>query len=228
MNARVALALLSVPAVALLCLSHGCARNETTVSPDHITGSGRIVSEVRSMPAFTGIRIISYAKVVITQDTVQALVIDADDNILPLIQTQVAGGILIVELPEGSYDNITVVVHASMRSVTLLESTGAADFVVTRPLACDVLTCRITGAGSFVLSGTADTENIIITGAGNVRNFGLSALKCSALISGAGSIEVTVRQRLDATITGTGSITYAGNPAVVNTSVMGVGSIKPQ
>ena len=104
---------------------------------------------------------------------------------------------------------------------------GAADFTVTAPISTDDIICRITGAGSFVLSGTAGRETIEITGAGNVRNFGLVAARCSALIWGAGTIEVTVGQQLDATIMGSGSIRYAGHPAVVNKSVMGVGTITP-
>ena len=213
--------------VSVFLFSGGCTRNETVIGTEQIVGSGRIISETRGAPAFTGIRVTNYARVIITQDTVQSLRIEADDNILNRVQSQVVGGILIVGMPEGSYNNVTVIVHAAFRNITLLESTGAADFSVTAPITANDLLCRITGAGSIALDGWVSRETIEITGAGNVWNFGLAATTCSALISGAGTIEVTVAQRLDATILGTGSITYAGNPPVVNRSVMGVGSIKP-
>ncbi len=218
---------LALIAGAMFIALNGCAHNETIVGTEQITGSGRIVSEARIVPSFTGIRVTNFAKVIITQDTVGGLLIEADDNILNRVQTQVAGGVLIVGMPEGSYNNITLIVHASMRNIVLLESTGAAEFTATNPITSDDLTCRIKGAGSITLSGRVGMETIEITGAGNVRNYGVVALKCSALISGAGSIEVTVTQQLDATIMGTGSITYSGNPTVVNRSVLGVGSIKP-
>jgi hypothetical protein len=222
--------LIIVPALLLACMPTfltGCASNDIITGTDQIVGSGRIVTESRSVPPFAGIRITNYAKVLLTQDTVESLRIDADDNILGRIQTQVIGGVLVAGLPEGSYNNITVILHASMRTIALLESTGAADFSATAPISTNDLLCRITGTGSIALSGTAGRETIEITGAGNVRNFGLVANRCSALISGAGAIEVTVSQQLDATILGTGSITYAGNPPVANTSVLGVGTIRP-
>jgi hypothetical protein len=227
MKLRAIFASYALIAGAIVIALSGCAHNETIVGTEQITGSGRIVSEARIVPSFTGIRITNYANVIITQDTVESLRIEADDNILYRVQTQVVGGVLIVGMPEGSYNNITLIVHASMRNVLLLESTGAADFTATNPITSDDLTCRITGAGSITLSGRVGLETIAITGAGNVHNYGLAALRCSALISGAGSIEVTVTQSLDATIMGTGSITYAGNPTVVNRSVVGVGAIKP-
>lgn len=228
MKSQLSIPLLVLLLASILMIHGGCAGNETIIGTEQVVGSGRIVSETRVVPTFTGIRITNYARVVLTQDTVQALRIEADDNILNRIQVQVVSGVLVVGLPEGSYNNITVVVLASLRTISLLESTGAADFSVTAPVSLENLTCRIIGAGSFTLSGTVEQETIEITGAGNVRNFGLVAAKCSALISGAGSIEVTVAKQLDATIMGTGLITYAGNPPVVNRSVMGVGSIGPR
>jgi hypothetical protein len=133
-----------------------------------------------------------------------------------------------VSLPEGSYSYITVRVYASMRSISRLESTGAGVFESVGPIHTDALTCRIRGTAAVSLSGTATDETIDITGAGTVSTFDLVSSHCSASISGTGTIEVNVTQQLDATIAGTGSITYAGNPPIVHSLVSGVGSIQPR
>ena len=206
----------------------GCSKNETTVGTDHIVGSGRLVSEIRPVAAFDGIQVTNFGKVFITQDTVESLRIESDDNMIGRVHTSVNNGVLVVGLENGSYSNVTVNVYASMRRIRSLESVGAADFLSSTPVHPDTIVCRITGAGSIALAGTADEESVEIVGAGNVRNFGLESSHCFVSISGTGSVEVTATRQLDALIAGTGSIVYGGNPAVVHQSITGIGSIQPR
>ncbi|MBI5474288.1 MAG: DUF2807 domain-containing protein [Ignavibacteriae bacterium] len=226
-HSRAFLALLVALGVFALLLV-GCEKNETVVGNDQIVGSGRIVSQARNLGSVNGIQVTSFAKVIITQDTVESLRIEADDNIIGLVRSSVVGSDLVVGLPEGSYRNVTVRVYASMRNISRLESLGAADFSATNSIRTDSITCRIKGAGSITLAGTTNYERVEIIGAGDIHNFDLSSTTCTASISGAGSIELHATQRLDATIAGTGSITYAGNPPIVHQSVTGVGAIRPR
>ena len=170
----------------------------------------------------------NFGKVHITQDMVESLRIESDDNIIGRVKTTVNNDVLVVGLENGSYSNVTVNVYASMRRIRSLESVGAADFLSSTPVHTDTIVCRITGAGSIALSGTADEESVEIVGAGNVRNFGLESSHCFVSISGTGSVEVTATRQLDALIAGTGSIVYGGNPAVVHQSITGTGSIQPR
>ncbi len=226
-RSRAFLALLAALGVFVLLLV-GCEKNETIVGNDRIVGSGRIVSQVRIVGSFDEIQVKNIAKVIITQDSVESLHVEADDNVIGLVQTSVSEGTLFVGLPEDSYNNVTVRVHASMRNISRLESLGAADFSTANSIHTDSIACRIKGAGSITLAGTADYELVEIIGAGDVHNFNLTSLVCTASIAGAGSIEVHTTQQLDAVITGTGTITYVGNPAVVHQTITGVGSIRPR
>jgi hypothetical protein len=216
--------------VSLACLQilliAGCTNHLS--NPDQIVGSGKLVSQPRSLSAFTGIQVTGIAKVVITQDTVQSLRIEADDNIVDLVTTAVSNGQLIVGLQPGSYSNVTVNVFASMKALNRLECVGTADFVTSGPIRTDAITCRITGAGSMTLSGNATNQTIEVTGTGDIHNFGLVSTRCSATITGVGSLEVNATQQLDAVVSGSGLIVYAGNPAVVNKTVVGLGTVKPK
>ncbi len=204
----------------------GCSDNPT--GPDQIIGSGRLVSEQRSVGTFTGIRVTGIGSVIITQDTEEDLRIEADDNIIDRVTTSVDNGVLLVGLEQGSYNNITINVYASMATITRLEIIGAGDFRVTAPIQTDEIDCRITGAGNITLSGAATEQTIVITGAGSIHNFDLVSSICLATVAGVGSIKVNVTQQLDAVISGTGSIIYAGNPPVVHSTVTGVGSVQPR
>jgi hypothetical protein len=206
----------------------GCTKNETVVGNNQIVGSGKLVSQERSAASFNGIQITNFANVIVTQDTVEHLRIESDDNVINLIMTSVNGSNLVVGLENGSYNNVTVNVYVSMKTVRRLESVGTADFSTTNPIQTDSLVCRITGAGNITLTGTTVYEQVEIVGAGNVHNFDLISSRCATTISGSGNIEVNATARLNAIIAGAGSIVYAGNPQTVQQSVTGVGSIRPR
>ena len=214
--------------ILMAALCGGCSKNENIVDNDRITGSGKLVSQMRVVGTFTGIQVTNFAKVFVTQDTLESLRIEADDNVMDRVMTSVTGGVLSVGLKDGSYTGVTVNVYASMKSIKRLESTGAADFSTTLPIVTDTIVCKIIGAGTIALTGTATYEAAEIVGAGTIKNFGLAASRCNASISGTGNIEVNVSEQLDAVITGAGTITYDGNPPVVHQTVTGVGSIQPK
>ena len=204
----------------------GCTNHLS--DPDQIVGSGRLLSQTRSLPTFTGIQVTGIAKVVIRQDTVQSLRIEADDNIVDRVTAAVNNGLLVIGLQQGSYSNVTINVYASMKTIDRLECVGSADFVTSGPIRTDAIVCRITGAGTMTLSGTATNQTVEVTGTGDVHNFGLVSNRCSATITGLGSLELNVTQQLDAIVSGSGSIVYAGNPGVVNKTIAGLGSVKPK
>jgi hypothetical protein len=209
-------------------LYSACSKVDTVVENDQIVGSGRIVTQVRSVGTFAGIRVTNFAKVFVTQDTIESLRIASDDNIIDRVMTSVSNGVLVVGLREGSYNNLTVNVYASMKQIRRLESTGTAEFSSSNSIQTDSIICKITGAGSITLTGTANYEGVEIVGTGNVHNVNLVSTSCYASISGAGNVEITATQSLDAAIAGTGTITYAGNPPVIHQVVTGIGSVRPR
>jgi hypothetical protein len=217
---------LAVGFMMMILLSWGCSKNGDVVDSNQITGSGKLVSEYRDVGTYTGIQVTNFAKVVIRQDTIESLRIESDDNIINDVMTSLNGTTLVVGLRDGSYNNVTVNVYASMKNIKLLESTGASDFSTVNSIQTDSLTCRITGAGSMNLAGKTIYENIEIIGSGSVHNSNLVSSFCSVTISGAGSVETQVTQQLDAVIAGSGTIVYTGNPAVVHQSISGIGVVR--
>jgi hypothetical protein len=206
----------------------GCSKDDVVVNNNQIVGSGKLVTQIRIVDTYNGIQVTNFAKVAITQDTVEQLRIESDDNVIEHVLTSVSRGTLVVGLENGSYNNVTVNVYASMKSIKRLESVGAADFSTTNLLQTDSILCRITGTGTITLTGNAFFEQVEIIGAGSIHNFDLVANHCVTTIAGSGAIEVNAASRLDAFITGTGSIVYDGHPQTVQQIVTGVGSVKPR
>ncbi|QOI97274.1 MAG: DUF2807 domain-containing protein [Flammeovirgaceae bacterium] len=85
---------------------------------------------------------------------------------------------------------------------------------------------EISGSGKAVASGKSSGVDVDISGSGKVLAADLETSKCRVRISGSGSVEINVKDELDAKISGSGDVRYRGNPAHVNAHSSGSGSVK--
>ena len=90
---------------------------------------------------------------------------------------------------------------------------------------CTRLDLTVTGSGDFTLNGQADELNGVISGSGDIDAFGLETIETEFRISGSGNCWLSVADRLSATISGSGSIFYRGDP-VTNIHILGSGDVR--
>jgi hypothetical protein len=209
-------------------LIYGCHGMSTSPDQTEIVGSGRIVSRQQQFEPFSSIRLTGIGSIYITQNASQTFLLEADDNIIGRVITTVDNNVLTIGLQPGSYSGVTINAYVSMESAELLELIGTGKFTLIDPFQMNTLACRIQGAGSMTLRGSADEQLVEIQGVGDVHSFDLETARCTVILSGTGSAEVTATQRLDATISGVGSVVYDGNPHELNQHVSGVGTIHPR
>jgi len=84
----------------------------------------------------------------------------------------------------------------------------------------------ISGSGKMVASGTANEIKARISGSGKVLAANLEVSKCNVHISGSGDVEINVKDALDANISGSGSVSYKGNPSQLNSHASGSGHVR--
>lgn len=84
----------------------------------------------------------------------------------------------------------------------------------------------ISGSGRITPRGSATSADFTISGSGEVVGFGLTVEKCNARISGSGDIEITASKSIDASISGSGSVTYKGDPGQVSSHSSGSGRVR--
>lgn len=85
---------------------------------------------------------------------------------------------------------------------------------------------NISGSGRFEAAGTASEIRSTISGSGRVLAADLVVDRCNVRISGSGSVQVNVKTSIDANISGSGSVSYKGNPSQVNSKSSGSGSVR--
>jgi hypothetical protein len=88
------------------------------------------------------------------------------------------------------------------------------------------LDVEISGSGKLEASGTANEIKTSISGSGKVYASNLTVDKCEARITGSGDVEINVKSELDANITGSGTVSYKGNPSHVNGHSSGSGKVR--
>jgi Putative auto-transporter adhesin, head GIN domain len=190
-----------------------------------LEGSGVPTSETRELPPFNRVELAASNQVTIRVGGEQSVVVHADDNLLDRVTTRVSGGKLSIGNEAGGYTTrnpirVDVVVPA-VHELTLSGSgTIDADGVDV-----DEFTIALSGSGAVSASGRALHVDVKLNGSGDVQLQDLLARDVRATMSGTGRIAVHATESLDASVPGTGSIVYTGNPPQVRKSVDGIGSV---
>lgn len=88
------------------------------------------------------------------------------------------------------------------------------------------LDVSISGSGKMIATGSANAVKTTISGSGRMRAADLETNICDVKIAGSGSVEINVKSELNANISGSGSVSYKGNPNHVNANSSGSGKVR--
>jgi Putative auto-transporter adhesin, head GIN domain len=190
------------------------------------TGSGNVVSESRTVSGFTKIDLSGAGDVIIEQNGTEALTIEAEDNLIPKLTSEVVNGTLRL----GEKSNLTihltkpVTYRVSMKDISGLMISGSGT-VTAATITAPSLAVDLSGSGKITVGGTVDQQDLAISGSGEYQAKDLQTKIASVEISGSGNATVTVNDKLDAQISGSGQLTYYGNPPQVTQEVSGSGRV---
>lgn len=206
-------------------------------------------SDKRDVENFSKISFLGKGNLYIQQGEHENVQIIADENQVPYILTEVDQGTLKISEramgwllslrkfePFSAYVTVknleeitfagTGVVQAEkgIKSPSLilnLTGSGKVNFAMD----VDQLTSHIAGSGEYDLKGRADKQAVSIAGRGTYKAFKLVTQEASVDISGFGDVDLNVQKKLDVLISGKGSVTYMGKPAVTQ-KIIGTGNVE--
>jgi hypothetical protein len=197
----------------------GGSSSSTTV------GSGVAATQARDLAAFDSVELAGGNNVVIRVGEKQSVVVKADDNLLDRVTTEVQSRKLVIANTPGSLTTKSPMsVEVNVPTLTALTLTGSGNIVVDG-VEAESLELTLPGSGTLTGSGTATRLDVTVGGSGTVQFTGLVATDVRALVSGSGSIFITATKTLDASVSGSGAILYAGNPQEITQNVTGTGAI---
>lgn len=208
-----------------LLLSAGCSDVTIGDGGNRVDGSGTIATEQRDVSNFTAIEVIGAGDVTIGVTGAESLSITADDNLLPLLTSEVKGGKLTLGVDSDSSisPSETIKYQITVAELTRMSIVGFADTDISG-LDTALMEVDISGSGDVVLSGTAESFEVAIRGAGDINGEALAAERASVSIAGSGFVIVNASSELDISISGSGDVEYLGSPALTQT-ISGTGSV---
>jgi len=211
---------LSIKAVAVASLAlvslWGCSDYHT--GPSWVVpGSGRLVTEVRPVDGFSIVAVSDAARLIVEQTGVESLQITAEDNVLPLLQSEVRNGRLSLGLVPGSdvIPTRQIEYRLTVRRLDGVEASGASR-VEFAGVDGEQLAFHLSGASSATASGSLRGLELHLSGASWVQAPDLRSRLVAASLSGVSYGLVRVSGRLDASLSGASTLEYLGAPVVVS------------
>jgi hypothetical protein len=212
---------------------------------DCTEGSGKQITESRTISDFDKIELNGAIKLEIIQDSTLGMQITADDNILSQLKTTVNGGVLEIGL-EGNYCNtgeISIVVHS--RNLKAIDVSGASEIIsntlissdefklvlsgsseISLNLSAGNLITKSSGSSTINLVGQARKHDVDMSGSTELNAFDFTVSEYILESSGASNCKINVLTSLITNTSGTSEIVYKGSPKDIKSDKTGVATIE--
>lgn len=193
-------------AAALLVLVSACSTTN---------GSGALRTETRSVSGFSTVELTGIGDVLIQQTGTESLSVQAEDNLLPDLTSEVSDGTLRLGTKSGVNLRPTkpITYRLTVKDLTGLRVSGSGNQHATS-IATPTLTVDISGSGDITAGGSADTQAVTISGSGNYNAAALASKNAAIRLLGSGDATLNVTATLHTELSGSGNITYSGTPEI--------------
>jgi hypothetical protein len=216
------------------------------VSGERIRGNGILKTEGRSTGSFKGIASHGSFNVYVSNGE-QSVKIEAEENLLPYIETYVDGSTLNIRTKDNSWirPGRQIKVFVSLPDFESIRSYGSGDITsqskitnssdlelrvngsanIKMDVDAPEINTKTNGSGDIDLKGTTKSFTGEIHGSGNIKALDLQSDYATIKIYGSGNANVFVNSKLDVHVAGSGDVNYKGN-AQISSRMLGSGRIK--
>ncbi|MDR2474779.1 MAG: DUF2807 domain-containing protein [Bacteroidales bacterium] len=214
-----------------------------------IHGNGNLVNSEIDISDFEDIELNISAIVFYRQnsDSSASLRVHTDENIMNALEIKTIEGRLCIDVKGDSAispSELTIYVNSRSLKGAVVSGSGkihlngnvnvpavsitirGSGSFLTENLFCEQISASILGSGYVELKGASNSASFAITGSGNLNASDYLVQHATCAITGSGNIRANAVETIDASITGSGNITYFGNPHSVHSSVKGSGNIQ--
>ena len=192
-----------------------------------VKGSGQMASEVRDVTGFHALDVGGVFQVEITSGREFAVEVEADDNLMPLIRTDVRGGVLRIKTERKLSTSNPIRVRVSAPDIDDLDVSGAANVTLAN-ISNSGLNVDASGASKIKIAGETAKLVVDVSGATKIDADGLAAEHATVDASGASYVAVQVAGQLRTNASGASRIDYSGTPTDVIKKTSGGASVSPR
>jgi hypothetical protein len=212
-----------------------------------VKGDGNVVKEEIPIEIYNEIRVEGAMDIFYEAkpDEAAYLRVEADDNIIPLLDIQVSKNKLNIKVRE-SINPSRFVIYTNSPSLKYVENKGASTVHLVGSVAGDAFKIDqrgvgdfkadnlvfakaeffLRGAGNMELGGQIGKAKMEISGNGDIEAFALAADELECHIKGNGNMNIHPVEKLSVDIRGNGNVVYDGNPQITKQNIKGAGIVK--
>ena len=213
-----------------------------------VKGNGNIKTREHTVGSFKNVEVSGAIDLYVAQGDTKPVTIETDENLLQYIEVVQEGERIVIKSREGYnlrptskikvyvtspvYNDIDVSGASNITGQTKIvnkenikmDVSGAGD--INMDVNAPAIHAEVSGAGTVNLKGETKTFDLTLTGAAKAHCYELLSENTKVEISGAGDADVFASVKLDAEVSGAGSVTYKGGATNVAQQVSGAGSVK--
>lgn len=191
-----------------------------------VKGSGNVAVEKRDVKDFRSLDVSGIIQVEVTVQKDFAVEVEADDNLLQYIRTEVRNGVLELSTKKTFKTSNPIRVRISAPDLEEVEASGATRVSVSG-LKNAKFVIDTSGASSITAAGETSELVVDVSGASKIDASELSAGKAAVDSSGASSVTVNAVGELKVDASGASSVKYAGSPQNIEKRTSGASKVVP-
>jgi hypothetical protein len=215
--------------------------------PEVLALGKKLVQQGESIPASDSIKMTGHGQLFINQSVKQNLTLEVDEKVRPLIEIAVKEGVLYIDLKATKEhpieDTTKINYYLNINELKNIEVSGAISIFIPEGLKSNTLNlniksardselnlkverliANIAGTGKVKASGTAKTQEVVLSGAATFNGRKLKGQEGSITIKGAGVATMNICDHLTVDISGLGEVEYCGSPKLIK-KIVGTGTL---
>jgi hypothetical protein len=166
-------------------------------SSNGVEGSGATAIELREVARFASADLAGSNHVSITVGPEQSVRVQADDNLIHLITTDVRAGQLVIDNHGSFQTNSPLSVDVTLPALDAVSLSGSGA-LTAQAVRAGTLAVGLPGSGRIRASGAADRLLATVDGSGELQLDDLIATEATAVVSGSGLVRLLVSEGLGA------------------------------
>lgn len=189
-----------------------------------IQGSGTARSETRAVSGFTKVDAGGAVNIEIVAQKDFGVAVEADDNLLANIKTEVSGDTLKIYSEDTISPKTPINVKISMPAIEGLDLSGASSGNISSVKA-DALELKASGASKIRIDGATNELTADASGASTIDAESLQTQDADVEASGASRATVAASGELNVEASGASKIVYVGEPKNIKQNSSGASSV---
>lgn len=196
-----------------------------------IRGSRKVVKNERQVGMFESISASAGIEVILSQDSVAKVIVEADDNLQKIIKTEVSNGELKIYPEKRISSCASKKVFVSFKTIHSLEASSGAEIKskmglkmpslhlsvssganADLKLAVNKLNVDGSSGGDIDLSGSAESLEVDGSSGANIKSMEMQSKTCNAGASSGANLKIYVAEKIIAKASSGGNIKVSGNP----------------